>query len=110
MQLRTALLVLASAVSLTAVEGRYLCDLGRGDSHPMQKPYCCEHGYKPQDGSKVNYIGMGCKENPEFNEKRECPNGSTVTCCHKIVGEHICSTHAKLHGEDLVPMNANTHE
>jgi hypothetical protein len=26
------------------------------------------------------------------------------------VGEHICSTHAKLHGEDLVPINANTHE
>lgn len=61
MQLKTALLVLASTVSLTTVEGRYLCDLGRGDSHPMQKPYCCEHGYKPQDGSKVNYIGMGCE-------------------------------------------------
>ncbi|KAL5362850.1 hypothetical protein BJX96DRAFT_166990 [Aspergillus floccosus] len=84
MQLKTALLALASAASLTAVHGRYLCDLGRADSHPMQKPYCCEHGYKPQQGSKVNYIGMGCKENPEFNKERKCPGGSTVTCCHEI--------------------------
>ncbi|KAL4893697.1 hypothetical protein BDV59DRAFT_201472 [Aspergillus ambiguus] len=107
MQLRAIVLLLASTASLAVAENQYYCDLGRGDAHLLQKPFCCEGGYTKEPHSDVEWIGHGCKENPEFNKERKCPNGSLVTCCRKRVNTYVCSTHAKTNEDDLSPIRSD---